>query len=65
MCLWWFSWLWGSKNIRNLVVIGVVEKKYYRNAVVVVRNAVVMVVPVEGEHYTNAIVVVFSVEGQH
>lgn len=59
------SWLWGSKNIRNLVVIDVVEEKYYRNAVVVVRNAVVMKVPVEGEHYTNAIVVVFSVEGQH
>lgn len=65
MCLWWLSWLWGSKNIRNLVVIDVVEEKYYRNAVVVVRNAVVMKVPVEGEHYTNAIVVVFSVEGQH
>ena len=59
MCLWWLSWLWGSKNIKNLVVIVVVEEEHYRNAVVVV-------VPVNGEHYTNAmVVVVFSVEGQH
>ena len=44
----------------------VVEEQHYRNAVVAVRNAVVVMVPVEGEHYTNAIVVVvFSVEGQH
>lgn len=44
----------------------VVEEQHYRNAVVVVRNAVVVVVPVEGEHFTNAMVAeVLSVGGQH
>ena len=32
----------------------VVEEQHYRNAVVVVRSALVVVVPVEGQHYRTA-----------